>query len=50
VSFDYRADENGEFEIEFRNYETSELIGRVYISGLKPYLRISEDIIKEGER
>lgn len=50
MSYDYRADENGEFEIEFSNYETGEIIGHVFISGLKPYLRISRDILKDGER
>jgi len=50
MGYDYRADENGEFKIEFINYETGEVIGRVHASGLKPYLRISEDILKDGER
>lgn len=50
MGYDYRADKKGEFEMEFTNYETGEVIGHVFIAGLKPYLRIQRDFLKDGER
>ena len=43
---DYYADENGEFEIEFRDHKTSMTIGKFHISNLKPHQAISRDILK----
>ena len=47
---DYYADENGEFEIEFRDYKTSNIIGIIHISNLKPHQAISRDILKGSVR
>ena len=48
MTHDYLADKCGVLEIEFREYNTNKIIGNVRIEGLRPYQRISRDLIVEG--
>lgn len=45
---DYYADENGTFEVVYRDYETGRELGRLTLTGLKPRHPISREII-EGD-
>jgi len=47
---DYFADENGEFEIEFRDHKTGEAIGYFRLSKLTPKHPISKEILKGDAR
>lgn len=47
---DWYADKDGKFEIEIRDYEASETLKIVKITGLKPYNKISYDIWKGDVR
>lgn len=50
MTHDYLADENGEFEMVFSEYNTDKIISHVYVKGLKPFQCIATDLIKEGSR
>lgn len=47
---DYFADENGEFEMEFRDHDTGAVIAKVVIPNLKPGHEISKELLKGRSR
>ena len=47
---DYYADENGEFELEIGNFNTSKVLGTIVLTGLKPAQKLSEDLLKGRAR
>ena len=47
---DYYADDNGEFEMEICDYEMGTVLKRIRITGLKPYLKISREVIRGAVR
>jgi len=47
---DWYADENGELEIEIKDYEKSETLKIIKITGLKPHNKISYEILKGDTR
>ena len=47
---DYFADENGDFEIEFRDYKTGGVIGYFRLTGLTPQHPISKELLKGNVR
>lgn len=49
MSFDYLATEKGNFLLEIRDYETGTVLGEVCLKNLKPFQRLTREVII-GER
>jgi len=50
MGFDHQATKEGQFLLIVSDYETGEKLGEIYLSGLKPFHKLDQEVLMGGSR